>query len=630
MSDTPEPGTVAAGELVDRLCDEFEQGWLGGSPVPLADALRAAPAVLWPELFRDLLAVESEYRGRDGRPVTLAEARAVYGPLGPWAEAAIQDVLGPTRHWEYGRDAEPAGPLSAALAPRPADLPETVGGYRVVRRLGQGGMGVVYLVDDPLGNRQVAIKMMHTRHAADAGARARFLREARSAMAVENDHVVAVYQVGVDGDAPFLVMPLLKGESLEERLVRESLPPLALVLKVGREVALGLAAAHDRGLVHRDVKPANTWLEGDPGAADPAARVRRVKVLDFGLARSVDGADGLSLSGAVVGTPAYMAPEQAAGRPVDPRADLFSLGAVLYRMATGQPAFGGPSLTAVLTAIATFDPPPPAEVNPAVPAALSDLISRLLRKNPDGRPATAREVADALTAIEERRPLPVVARRPATVWARRVAAAVAVVALFGAAVAVGRSLVDRWSGAAPAPTEPVDLAVLVRRPGFDPKPLAEVVPLRSGDHLQVRFRIPARVHAALGYVNGAGQLTLLGTYPPQAAAHEVVWPAAGEGRELTPPTGTEFLFVCGHADRDPTADELRTAWDAGTTWPPLEPAGQFIVLRPEGLSIEGARPRDFGTTVAFPERDQVKQRLGALREKLSGFTLLEGVAFRHE
>jgi serine/threonine protein kinase len=370
MSDTPEPGTVAAGELVDRLCDEFEQGWLGGGPVPLANTLQAAPAVLWPELFRELLAVETEYRGRDGRPMTVAEARAVYGPLGPWAEAAIQDVLGTTKHWESGPEAMPAGPLSAALDPRPADLPETVGGYRVVRRLGQGGMGVVYLVDDPLGNRQVAIKMMHARHAADAGARARFLREARSAMAVENDHVVAVYQVGVDRDTPFLVMPLLRGESLEDRLVREPLPPLALVLKVGREVALGLASAHDRGLVHRDVKPANTWLEGDPGADNPAARVRRVKVLDFGLARSVDGTDGLSMSGAVVGTPAYMAPEQAGGRPVDPRADLFSLGAVLYRMATGQPAFAGPSMTAILTAIATFNPPPPAQVNPAVPAAL--------------------------------------------------------------------------------------------------------------------------------------------------------------------------------------------------------------------------------------------------------------------
>lgn len=630
MSDTLEPGTVAAGELVDRLCDEFEQGWLGGNPAPLADALRAAPAVLWPELFRELLAVESEYRGRDGRPVTVREARAVYGPLGPWAEAAIQDVLGPTKHWEYGRDAESVGPLSAALDPRPADLPETVGGYRVVRRLGQGGMGVVYLVDDPLGNRQVAIKMMHARHAADAGARARFLREARAAAAVEHDHVVAVYQVGEDGDAPFLVMPLLRGESLEQRLAREPHPPLDLVLKVGREIALGLAAAHDRGLVHRDVKPANTWLEGDPGAANPAARVRRVKVLDFGLARSVDGADGLSLNGAVVGTPAYMAPEQAGGRAVDPRADLFSLGAVLYRMATGQSAFAGQSLTAILTAIASFDPPPPATVNPAVPVTLSELISQLLRKDPNDRPATAREVADALSAIEEHRPVPAAARRPAVVWERRVAVALVIVAVFGVAVVVGRSITDRWIGSAPVPTEPVDLAVVVRRPGFDPKPLAEVVPLRTGDHLQVRFRVPARTHVALGYVNGSGHMALLSTYPPQAAPHAAVWPAADEGRELTPPTGTEFLFVCGRADRVPAADELRNAWDAGSGWPSLEPAGQFIVLRPDGLSVEGARPRDFGATVPFPERDRVKQRLGALREKLSGFTLLEGVAFRHE
>ncbi|MBA4192250.1 MAG: hypothetical protein C0467_30135 [Planctomycetaceae bacterium] len=630
MSDTPDPGTMSAGELIDQLCDDFEKGWLGGNPTPLADVVQAAPESMRSDLFRELLAVEREYRARDERPVSAAEALAVYGAFGPWTGPIIEEVLGATRPWDYARDSKPAGPLSGALAPRPADLPETVGGYRVVRRLGQGGMGVVYLVDDPLGNRQVAVKVMRAHHAADTSARARFIREARSAMAVEDDHVVAVYQVGVDGDTPFLVMPLLKGESLEDRLARDPLPPLDLILKVGREVALGLAAAHDRGLVHRDVKPANTWLEGEPASDDPAARVRRVKVLDFGLARSVDGADGLSMSGAVVGTPAYMAPEQAAGRPVDGRADLFSLGAVLYRMATGQPAFAGPSMTAVLTAIATYDPPPPAQVNPAVPADLSALITLLLHKNPDERPATAREVADALTAIGERRPVSGAARRSVAVWAKWVAVAAAVLALVGGAAVAGRALSVRWFAPAPAPTAPADFVVLVRRPGFDPKPLSEVVPLRNGDSLQVRFRVPPAVHAGLVYVNGSGRLALLQSYPPQEVAHEAIWPGPGQARELTPPAGTEFLFACGRTDRPPTLAELQAAWDTDTAWPSMEPAGRFIRVQPEGVTVEGANPRDFGATVEFPGSDQVKRRLESLREKLSGFALLEGVAFRHQ
>jgi serine/threonine protein kinase len=259
----------------------------------------------------------------------------------------------------------------------------------------------VYLVDDPLGRRQLAVKMMLPEMAADPVVRDRFLREARSASAVEHDNVVTIYQVGEEGNTPFLVMPFLRGESLEHRLQRDPLPPLPLLLKVGRETALGLAAAHEKGLVHRDAKPGNTWLEGDPSAADLADQVRRVKVLDFGLARAADGTEAVSVTGTVVGTPAYMAPEQARGERVDGRADLFSLGAILYRMATGRPAFAGPTITAVLTAIATHNPPTPISVNPALPPALSHLIERLLEKNADQRPRSAHEVVAALDAIEK-------------------------------------------------------------------------------------------------------------------------------------------------------------------------------------------------------------------------------------
>jgi len=406
MSDVPQAGTMSAGELIDQLCDEFEKGWQTGQSPRIEDVVRHAPDSVRPDLFHELLALEGEYRSRTSRPITATEARERFSGFGPWVFSAIEELLGGTETGAGGPGSTAPGqypvPLTRPFTARADLAPEVVGGYRIVRLLGSGGMGSVYLADDTLGRRQVAVKVMNPQYAANAVARERFLREARSAMSVEHDNVVAVYQVGVDGDTPFLVMPVLKGESLEDRLTREPLTPVALVLKVGREVALGLSAAHEKGLVHRDVKPANTWLEGDPASAVAEKQVRRAKVLDFGLARPTDGTDGVSVAGVVVGTPAYMAPEQAAGRAVDNRADLFSLGAVLYRMSTGRPAFAGPTLSAVLTAIATHNPPPPATINPGVPPALSALIVRLLEKEPDRRPASASEVVDALTGIEKR------------------------------------------------------------------------------------------------------------------------------------------------------------------------------------------------------------------------------------
>ena len=217
--------------------------------------------------------------------------------------------------------------------------------------------------------------------AARPGYRDRFLREARTAARVRHDNVVPVYHVGEDGDTAFIVMPLLEGESLEDRLKRDGRLPPGEAARVGREAAEGLAAAHAKGLIHRDVKPANLWLEAPDG---------RVKVLDFGLAREADADDGLSAPGRVLGSPAYMSPEQADGVPVDHRADLFGLGCVLYRCLTGQPAFAGKNLTAVLRAVGEHTPPPPCVVNPAVPPALSDLVMRMLAKDPADRPSGAR------------------------------------------------------------------------------------------------------------------------------------------------------------------------------------------------------------------------------------------------
>jgi WD40 repeat protein len=296
----------------------------------------------------------------------------------------------------------------------PAEGPDEMGRlghYRILKVLGTGGMGVVYQAEDLRLQRPVALKVMRPTLAASQSARQRFLREARAAAAIEHDHIVPIYEVGEDRGLPYLAMPLLQGESLDDRLRRQPALGVPEVLRIGREIADGLAAAHERGLVHRDVKPANVWLEGQRG---------RVKILDFGLARPRGESSQLTQQGTIVGTPAYMAPEQARGEAVDSRCDLFSLGCVLYRLCTGEPPFGGTDMVATLVAVAMDQPPPPHERNPQIPAALSALVMRLLAKDPAHRPASAQAVADELRSIEDnlaapgRKSEPTVALAPTT------------------------------------------------------------------------------------------------------------------------------------------------------------------------------------------------------------------------
>jgi serine/threonine protein kinase len=262
--------------------------------------------------------------------------------------------------------------------------------YRVLKVLGQGGMGVVLKAEDTHLQREVALKVMLPAWAAQATARDRFIREARAAARVNSDHVVTIHHVGVHADVPYIVMELLRGHTLTDLLQSGYRPSLAETLRIGRETAEGLAAAHETGLVHRDVKPANIWVE-------PTGRV---KILDFGLARPSEGRTGLTLIGNIVGTPEFMSPEQARGQIVDARCDLFSLGAVLYCLCTGELPFQGESLMALLTALAVDPPRPIEDLNGEVPAALISLIMQLLEKDREARPASAREVVEALKAIE--------------------------------------------------------------------------------------------------------------------------------------------------------------------------------------------------------------------------------------
>jgi serine/threonine protein kinase len=286
----------------------------------------------------------------------------------------------------------PASELYDFLAPpqNPDELGR-LGPYRVLKVLGAGGMGVVFEAEDAALERRVALKAMLPTLAASTSARQRFLREARAAAAIENERIVQIYHVGEDRGVPFLVMPLLRGESLENRINPDRRLPMNEVLRIGREIAEALSAAHDRGLIHRDIKPANVWLEG-PGA--------HVKLLDFGLARAAETDAPLTQQGSIVGTPAFMAPEQATGGALDGRCDLFSLGCVLYRMCTGRLPFEGTSGVSILMAIVGKEPATPLDVFAGVPEPLSRLIMLLLSKKPAERPASAHAVIEALNTIQ--------------------------------------------------------------------------------------------------------------------------------------------------------------------------------------------------------------------------------------
>jgi serine/threonine protein kinase len=300
-----------------------------------------------------------------------------------------------------------------------AGRPTSLEYFQIQKVLGEGGMGTVYLADDTRLGRRVALKTLRRDLAANPAAKDRFLREARSAARLEHDHIIPIYYVGEADGTPFLAMPFLQGEPLDSRVKREGVDdqdpanqfarmsgehkplPIPEAIRIARQVALGLSVAHAQGLIHRDIKPANVWLEAPSG---------RVKILDFGLARSQTEAVHLTASGAIMGTPAYMAPKQARGKTVDARADLFSLGVMLYEMITGRRPFTGSDTMAILSSLALDEPPAPHTINSKCPAALSQLTMQLLAKQPEQRPASADVVAGQLAKLE----IPVVETLPPT------------------------------------------------------------------------------------------------------------------------------------------------------------------------------------------------------------------------
>ena len=361
-----------------------------------------------------------------------------------------------------------------------------LGPYEVLALLGAGGMGEVYRARDPRLGREVAIKVLPHDRVTDESRRQRFVQEAKAASALNHPHIITIHEIESADGIDFLVMEYVRGKSLDALIPRQGMR-LGEVLRIAIPVADALAAAHARGIVHRDLKPANVMV-GSDGA---------VKVLDFGLAKltatesapdeqtqTVVAAEGLSAPGTIAGTAAYMSPEQASGGEVDSRSDIFSFGTMLYEMATGARPFGGTTVADTLAAVIQAQPKPPTAAVPGLPRELERLIQRCLRKEPDRRYQTIRDVSLELQEIKEesdsgRLPAPIPARAQPR---RLVAVATAVAAGLVIIAAAG------W---------------LLRSRAAPPPPAMRVVPLTSLNGTEVWPRLsPDGEQVAFSWDNG--------------------------------------------------------------------------------------------------------------------------------
>lgn len=264
------------------------------------------------------------------------------------------------------------------------------GRYEVVSELGRGAMGIVYKARDPELERTVAIKAINLAlQSMPSYYEARFMQEARTAGGLNHPNIVTIHDIGRSGEVAWMAMEYIEGVELRVLLAEGHPLGLAQALSIAAQVAEGLAYAHGRGVVHRDLKPANIMV----------VRERPVKITDFGVAR-MRAADAQTQAGTMLGSPKYMSPEQVLGRRAEPRADIFSLGVVLYEMLAGRAPFGGENITALMYQIVNFAPPAPSALNRAVPEFLDCVVGKMLAKTLEERYQSAADVARELREIE--------------------------------------------------------------------------------------------------------------------------------------------------------------------------------------------------------------------------------------
>jgi Tol biopolymer transport system component len=426
-------GALSRARRVDAACLRFEAAWRTGGRPHIEDFLGTAPDPERPALLRELLHLELEYRYRGGESVGPPEYRARFPGHASLVEEVFASVCpaagsGPEKVADFR--------LTVPEVPRPpgeGPLPE-VPGYELLGVLGRGGMGVVYKARQTGVNRVVALKMILAGGHAGEQELQRFQDEAKAVAALQHPNIVQLYDFGRHDGLPFFTLEFVPAGSLADKLQGTPLP-CGEAAPLVQTLARAMAAAHQKGVIHRDLKPANVLLTAD---GTP-------KITDFGLSRRLDEA-GRTASGAVVGTPSYMAPEQARGqvRDVGPAADVYALGAILYECLTGRPPFRAATGLDTLAQVVADDPVPPRQLQPGTPRDLETICLKCLHKDRHQRYPTAEALAEDLRRFRAGEPIRAKAVGPverARKWVRRRPAAAALLAVVVLGTLAGFALV---------------------------------------------------------------------------------------------------------------------------------------------------------------------------------------------
>jgi tetratricopeptide (TPR) repeat protein len=436
-------GSPSRLEWIDRLCDTFEAAWQEGHRPPIEAYLAAAAEPERTQLLEELLKLELEYRHRNNEPIDTADYRRRFPTHAKVIEAVVATTAPPVAPETATPELAVPGTLatSGSTIPRAESRHVAIPGYEIVQELGSGGMGIVYKARQVALNRPAALKVIKSGTAAGREELRRFRAEAKVIALLQHPHIVQIYEVGEHHGQPYLALELIEGSNLHERLKGAPLPAreaAQLVVILARTMQV----AHERGVVHRDLKPANVLLTAD---GTP-------KITDFGLAKHIDIEAGQTASGAVMGTPSYMPPEQARGhtRQIGPPADVYALGALLYEVLTGRPPFMAATTYETLGLVVTAEPLPPRRLQPAVPRDLDTICLKCLQKEPAKRYASAQALAEDLDRFLADKPIHArrtpawerafkwVRRRPA-VAALVVVSIAATLALFVAVLAAMRA-----------------------------------------------------------------------------------------------------------------------------------------------------------------------------------------------